>query len=198
VAEDDRGQRLEEIAGRILDGGPIDWNDLQSGASDHGLMRQFRLLSAVATVHRSVTAALPTNEPSRTGEPMPLPATWGALEVREHVGRGSFGDVYRAWDPRLARDVALKLVREHGSASLASPVVEEGSLLARVRHPNVLTVYGAERIEGRVGIWTEYIRGETLADEVARRSRSRKPPASAWTSAARLPRSTRPASCTVT
>ena len=99
----------------------------------------------------------------------PLHVHWGPLIVHEKIGRGSFGDVYRAWDPRLDREVALKLIPEDISASAASPVVEEGRLLARVRHPNVMVVYGAERIDGRVGIWTEYIRGETLASEVARR-----------------------------
>ena len=76
--------------------------------------------------------------------------------------------MYRAWDPRLEREVALKLIPEN-APDAASPVVEEGRLLARVRHPNVLTVHGAERIDGRVGIWTEYVRGETLAAEIARR-----------------------------
>ena len=99
----------------------------------------------------------------------PLRVHWGPLVVYEKVGRGSFGDVYRAWDPRLDREVALKLIPEDISAGAPSPVVEEGRLLARVRHPNVMVVYGAERIEGRIGIWTEYIRGETLASEVARR-----------------------------
>jgi tetratricopeptide (TPR) repeat protein len=89
--------------------------------------------------------------------------------VFEKIGRGSFGDVYRAWDPRLDREVALKLIPEDISAAATSPAIEEGRLLARVRHPNVMTVHGADRCEGRTGIWTEYIRGETLAAEVARR-----------------------------
>lgn len=92
---------------------------------------------------------------------------WGPLVILEKVGRGSFGDVYRAWDPRLQREVALKLIAEQDDAT--SVAVEEGRLLARVRHPNVLTVHGAERIGGRTGIWMEYFRGETLAVEVGRR-----------------------------
>jgi serine/threonine-protein kinase len=91
------------------------------------------------------------------------------LNVLEHIGRGSFGDVYRARDPRLDREVALKLVPERLPDSTSSPVVEEGRLLARVRHPNVVSVYGAERIDGHAGIWMEFVRGETLADEANRR-----------------------------
>ncbi len=41
-------------------------------------------------------------------------------------------------------------------------MIDEGRLLARVRHPNVVTVYGADRIDGRVGLWMEFVRGRTL------------------------------------
>ena len=105
----------------------------------------------------------------RLAQADPLQIRWGPLVVLEKVGRGSFGDVYRAWDPRLDREVALKLIPEEASEAAGSPVVEEGRLLARVRHPNVLTVHGAERIDGRAGIWTEYVRGKCWPQEVARR-----------------------------
>ena len=45
----------------------------------------------------------------------------------------------------------------------ARGVIEEGRLLARVRHPNVVTVFEAEEIESRIGIWTEFITGHTVA-----------------------------------
>ncbi len=47
---------------------------------------------------------------------------------------------------------------------MASQFLAEGRLLARVAHPNVITVYGAESVEGRVGLWMEFIRGLTLED----------------------------------
>jgi serine/threonine-protein kinase len=83
------------------------------------------------------------------------------------VGRGSFGDVYRARDTRLDRIVALKLLTQGDSAAPSDETVREARLLARVRHPNVVTVHGADRIEGRVGIWMEFLEGETL-DEILR------------------------------
>jgi serine/threonine-protein kinase len=79
------------------------------------------------------------------------------------VGRGAFGEVFRAWDPRLDREVALKILDADPSTT-DSDVIAEGRLLARVRHPNVVVAYGAERIEGRVGIWTEFVHGRTLED----------------------------------
>ncbi len=82
----------------------------------------------------------------------------------ERIGRGAFGDVYRAWDSRLDREVALKLLPADLAVSnqLAASIIEEGRQLARVRHPNVVTIYGAERIADRVGLWMEYIDGRTL------------------------------------
>ena len=44
----------------------------------------------------------------------------------------------------------------------ASSIIHEGRLLARVRHPNVVTIYGAEQIGDRIGLWMEYVRGRTL------------------------------------
>ena len=67
------------------------------------------------------------------------PATWGPLEIRGEIGRGHFGTVYLAWDAALERRVALKLLRQTGGAA---EIIREGRLLARVRHPNVVTVYG--------------------------------------------------------
>ena len=62
-----------------------------------------------------------------------------------HIASGAFGDVYRAWDPAIDREVALKLLRRGDSRGDNDESIEEGRLLARVRHRNVVTVYGAAR-----------------------------------------------------
>ena len=140
---------LTELAGAILDGSPIDWESADSDAApeDRPVVRRLKSIAAIARAHHG-------------GEP----ETWGSLRLLEPIGRGAFGDVYRAWDSRLDRQVALKLLAADPSASnqLATSMIEEGRLLARVRHPNVVTIYGAERIEDRVGLWMEYIDGRTL------------------------------------
>ena len=72
--------------------------------------------------------------------------------------------MYRAWDPRLDRQVALKLMPADLAErnQIATSIIEEGRLLARIRHPNVVTIYGAEWIDGQVGLWMEYVDGRTL------------------------------------
>ena len=71
--------------------------------------------------------------------------------------------MYRAWDSKLDREVALKLLAAP-TADQGTTVIQEGSLLARIRHPNVVTVFGADQFDGKVGLWMELIKGRALAD----------------------------------
>lgn len=93
---------------------------------------------------------------------------WGSLRVVGRLGEGAFGEVFLAWDPALQREVALKL--RHARAGTLR-WLDEARALARVRHPNVLVVHGADLRDDRAGIWTERIRGETLEDALRRRGR---------------------------
>ena len=102
--------------------------------------------------------------PAHHIESTKLPPTWCHLRLLETIGHGACGVVYRAWDPRLDREVALKLVpaKPLTDAARAPSIISEGRLLARVRHPNVVTIYGADQIGDQVGLWMEFIRGQTL------------------------------------
>jgi serine/threonine-protein kinase len=95
--------------------------------------------------------------------------TWGSLQILQEIGHGGFGVVYRAWEPALTREVALKIIRprEPNPDALAA-ILREGQLLARVRHPNVVTVYGAQQIGNEVGLWMELVNGRSLSDLVKR------------------------------
>ena len=177
------------LALAVADRTPVDWAELSSsishddvrhdvshdessGSLELALQRVERIIEG----HRALYAQRPEpavdtllTEARRAAEPASRDdrrVSWGPLIVREKVGHGSFGDVYRAWDPSLEREVALKLVPETTTTQSVSHAFEEGRLLARVRHPNVVTVYGVERVEGRVGIWMEFVPGRTLAEEV--------------------------------
>ena len=98
-------------------------------------------------------------------EATPERATWGDFRLLARVGRGGFGEVYRAWDPSLEREVALKLLLP-GSVSgdeAYRSLLREARALASVQHPNIVHVYGIDRHEGRVGFWTDFVHGKTLA-----------------------------------
>jgi serine/threonine-protein kinase len=174
----DRAADPERLAGRVADGLPVDWEDaIQSapGERERRIVRHLRLVESLGKLYRGdepparssdgAFEATATVEPA-AGPSVPVPpiGTWAHLELREKLGEGGFGEVYRAWDRRLEREVALKLLKaeESRDRSVASQVVEEGRLLAKLRHPNVVTVFGAEVHDGRVGIWMEFIRGRSL------------------------------------
>jgi serine/threonine-protein kinase len=146
---------FEDVAGAILDGTPVDWAGVESAAAaaDQPLVEQLKTLAALRSVRQS--SDMPGG---------PATVSWGHLRVFERIGHGAFGDVHRAWDTRLDREVALKLLPPESDDADApgSSVIEEGRLLARIRHPNVVTIYGAERIDGRVGLWMELVKGRTL------------------------------------
>lgn len=108
----------------------------------------------------------------RPGSDTPPPATWGALAIQSPIGRGAFSTVYRAQD-NLGRLVALKLFplrRQHG-IDWTARLLHEGRLLARLRHENVVSVYGADQGDGYVGLWMELVNGRTLEDELRMRVR---------------------------
>jgi len=159
---DDATERIERVADSILDGHPVDWLSIESELDDSNrtLLRRLRVVAAIARVHRTISGRVSSHPGALL---FSVPSKWGPLDVVEHVGAGAFADVYRASDPRLEREVALKLLYHDDLPSDApSSVISEGRLLARVRHPNVVTIYGADRINGRIGLWMEFVHGRTL------------------------------------
>ena len=156
-----RPDRLTALASAVADGTPVDWDAAESSAaseSERVQIRELRVVYQLAESQNRPPATLPRVDAQ----------SWGPLRISEAIGRGRFGEVYRAFDPRLDRDVALKLLRKPDLAgdADATMAIEEGRMLAKVRHPNVVTVFGADRIDGRVGVWMELVRGRTLEQEL--------------------------------
>lgn len=102
--------------------------------------------------------------PSQTTPP-PI-QSWGTLKIIERISRGGFGDVYRAYDPDLQREVALKLARSDRlqRPGAAKRFLAEARTLARIRHPHVVVVHGVAEHDGCPGFWTDLIQGKTLAE----------------------------------
>ncbi|HET6462232.1 MAG TPA: serine/threonine-protein kinase, partial [Candidatus Krumholzibacteria bacterium] len=127
-------------------------------ASTHSSSEGVRLLDRLARLFGAPAEVKPDSDEASI-------FTWGTLEVRRLLGRGSFGEVYAAWDATLRREVALKLrAPEVGTLRW----LDEARNLARIRHPHVLTVHGADVLDGRAGIWTERIDGQTLEEILSR------------------------------
>jgi tetratricopeptide (TPR) repeat protein len=157
---------LDAAARAVADGEPVDWRGVESsaGETDRPTIDHLKLVARVVEIHRGL--APPASGPDGSTRPDTAATdgigTWGGLVLLERIGGGAYGDVYRARDPRLDRDVALKLLRFTGEQPSAAGVIEEARLLARVRHPNVVTVHGADEWDGRIGLWTEFLPGRTL------------------------------------
>jgi eukaryotic-like serine/threonine-protein kinase len=105
------------------------------------------------------------NKQSRSTNLPPGLAAWGGFRLLTQVGHGGFGEVYRAWDSHLEREVALKLLLPGsvGGEEEYRAMLQEARALASVRHPNVVPVYGMERNGDRVGFWTDFVHGKTLS-----------------------------------
>jgi serine/threonine-protein kinase len=98
---------------------------------------------------------------------------FGAYRILGLVGSGGMGQVYRARDPRLDRQVAIKVLRPGtvGDAG-GSRLVREALALAKLAHPNILTVHEIGSVGGETFIATELVDGGTLRDWLRERQRS--------------------------
>ena len=94
----------------------------------------------------------------------------GHYEILEALGSGGMGEVYRARDTTLKRDVAIKVLPEDLSADEEhfARLEREAHLLASLNHPNIVTVYSVEKAEGVNFITMELVEGNTLADLIPR------------------------------
>ena len=97
-------------------------------------------------------------------------AVAGRYTLERELGRGGMGVVFLARDSALDRPVALKLLPPYLAAQpeLRQRFVQEARVVARLSHPNIVTVYAAEQLGDLVYFAMAYIRGETLTQRVER------------------------------
>lgn len=168
-ADEPRGRdgQLDELAGSVSDGGGIDWARATESAGGQPAARTILALHDVARIAEF------SRERQRNPGGDPLTATsaeaahWAHLVLLEPIGAGASSQVWRAWDPKLQRDVALKFLTASGPGA-GTRLLEEARALARIRHPGVVAVHGIAEADGRTGMWMDYLRGPTLADRIER------------------------------
>src|SRR5687768_11095555 len=103
----------------------------------------------------------------------------GPYEVTAQIGAGGMGEVYRARDARLARNVALKVLPDLFAADpeRLARFQREAQILAALNHPNIAGIHGLEEFASHIGadsgrpvraLVLELVEGETLADRISR------------------------------
>lgn len=176
---------IDDLTRSVSEGVPVDWERAESGtqdAEDRASLQALRDLERIAEYHRRLQRSpLRESNPERArrtveenaARGVARPEQWGDLTLLERASAGASGEVWRAWDAWLQREVALKflltldgLAPDHAGGS---PLLEEARALARVRHPAVVAVHGIAAHDGRVGMWMELLRGRTLAAEIEQR-----------------------------
>ena len=95
--------------------------------------------------------------------------TLGSYSVTAKIGEGGMGEVYRARDTKLDRDVALKVLPQAftDDPDRLTRYEREAKVLASLNHPNIGHIYGLEEAEGQKALVLELVEGPTLADRIA-------------------------------
>ncbi len=92
----------------------------------------------------------------------------GSYEILSALGSGAMGEVYRAKDPKLGREIAIKVLPEMASERL-SRFEREAKAVAALNHPNIVTVHSVEEVEGVHFITMELVQGKTLTDLIPKK-----------------------------
>jgi eukaryotic-like serine/threonine-protein kinase len=92
----------------------------------------------------------------------------GPYEIVSAIGAGGMGEVYRARDPKLGRDVAIKVLPEAfaGDTARMARFQREAKVLASLDHPNIASIYGLEESGGTPALVMQLVEGPTLADRI--------------------------------
>src|SRR5690349_18690281 len=116
---------------------------------------------------------MPANDRTEALHPTDDPRTTRVLAGRyrllERIDEGGAGEVWRARDERLGRDVAVKILGASADEAFRERFADEARRAASVSHPNVVTVFDEGRDEGDSFMVMEYVRGKTLRDVIADR-----------------------------
>jgi serine/threonine-protein kinase len=94
----------------------------------------------------------------------------GVYEITAQIGEGGMGQVYRARDTKLSRDVAIKVLPDSfaNDADRLARFTREAQTLAALNHPNIAAIYGLEESAGMTALVMELVEGDDLSQRIAR------------------------------
>ena len=175
----ERWQRIEELFNLIVDMNATERSDFldRACAADLELRRAIETLveADVAAQHYLELPALVASEWANSLENNPVngrkvETTLGHFHIKALLGAGGMGDVYLAEDTRLGRKVALKLLNAEstGDPERVQRFKQEARAASALNHPNIVTIFEIDEIEGESFIATEFIEGETLRQRMNR------------------------------
>ena len=102
--------------------------------------------------------------------PLLVGARLGPYEIVSALGKGGMGEVYRARDTRLGRDIALKVLPDlfEADPDRLARFEREAQVLASLNHPHIAAIHGVEDVDGIRALVLELVEGATLAECIAR------------------------------
>jgi len=158
---------IHRLTRSVSDGTPVDWERVEAGAElDGDTVEAMHEVARIAEFNRSLQRAS-TSVPHPISSNPPL-ERWRDLTLLEPIGSGAKGEVWRAWDATLQRQVALKFLQPDVDGGGPDALLNEARALARVRHPGIVAVFGIGEDQGRVGMWMDCVPGVSLAREIER------------------------------
>jgi len=179
-----RWPNADEILDRALERPPAERRAFvrEAAAGDAELMAALEAVLLEADTHDgflapgggmagALAADLAATEDPEGAPRLETGAEFGAYVVKGVVGTGGMGEVYRAFDTRLGRDVALKVLpRRFASDPVRHARFDrEARLLASLNHPHIASIYDVEEHGGILALVLELVDGPTLSDEIATR-----------------------------
>ena len=168
-----RWKRIEELYHAAASRRPEERETFleQACAGDDALRRHVQALLAESIEGRFETPALEVAAQmvSDPAAPVLIGRRVGAYQIDARIGSGGMGEVYRARDTRLGRDVAIKVLPSIFAADpdRLARFEREARMLAALNHSHIATIHGVEELDGVRGLILELVEGPTLAQRIA-------------------------------
>jgi len=167
----ERWERVRQVFDSALEREPAQRDAFLTAACAGDQEVRYEVEALLASHQRSGSFGdAPAREPENKKRMLRAGSRLGPYEVVALIGAGGMGEVYRARDLRLQREVALKVLPEHfsGNPAMLERFKREATAVASLSHPNIMALYDVGRAEGVDYAVAELLEGETLRSRLSR------------------------------